>query len=64
MQSKATRIAYLKRVLKRLEAEPARIKALALSGELTKDGEQLAMQLLERSRSQLESELKQLSSER
>jgi hypothetical protein len=61
MQSKATRIAYLKRMLKRLEEEPARIKALVLSGELAKGGEQIALQLLERTRSQFESELKQLS---
>jgi hypothetical protein len=44
MQSKSTRIAYLKRMLNRLEGEEARLDALVNAGELTTDGAMLGRQ--------------------
>ena len=60
MQSRGTRIAYLKRMLKRLEAEPTRIQNLAAAGELTGEAAELAVQQLNRSREELLVELRTL----
>ena len=41
MQSKTTRIAYLKRMLERLEGEEARLNNMVTAGELTGEGAKL-----------------------
>lgn len=38
MQSKSTRIAYLKRMLKRLEGEETRVEYMVAAGEFTEEG--------------------------
>jgi hypothetical protein len=60
MQSKSIRIAYLKRMLKRLEGEDRRIQDLASAGELTLAEAELAVEQLSRSRNQLLTELSSL----
>ncbi len=59
-QSKSTKIAYLKRILKRLEGEDSRIQQLVSEGELSPEGGEIANQLLEKSREELRSELETL----
>jgi hypothetical protein len=63
MQSKSTRIAYLKRMLKRLEGEEARLKDLVTAGELTEEGSELGAEQLKRNRAELLSELRTLEGE-
>jgi hypothetical protein len=60
MQSKSTRIAYLKRMLKRLEGEGIRLQSLVSDGELTRQAAELAVQLLNHSRNELLTELREL----
>jgi len=47
-------------MLRRLEAEDARLKKLALSGELSPEGEKIALDLLKKSRGELLTELQNL----
>ena len=60
MQSKRTRIAYLKRMLKRLEGEEFRLEQLVSVGELSLEGGQLGKQQLKKTRQELLSELQAL----
>ena len=60
MQSKSTRIAYVKRMLKRLEGEDARLQDLLSAGELTRPAAELAAQQLSHSRDEILSELREL----
>ena len=60
MQSKSTRIAYLKRMLKRLEGEGIRLQSLVSDGELTRQAAELAVQHLNHSRNELLAELREL----
>ena len=57
MQSKTARIAYLKRMLKRLDAEELRIQQLVSAGELSSEGGELGIQQLKNDREKLRSEL-------
>jgi hypothetical protein len=57
MQSKSMRIAYLKRMLKRLEGEEARLKELVTTGDLTQEAADLGMDQFKQDRAQLVSEL-------
>ena len=59
-QSTHTRIAYLKRMLKRLEGEDNRIHQLVLKGELSPEGGEIGIQQLKKSREELLSELQTL----
>lgn len=63
MQSKNTRIAYLKRMLKRLEGEETRLQQLVSTGELTPEGGELGKKQLDRNRAELLSELRTLEAE-
>lgn len=63
MHSKNTRIAYLKRMLKRLEGEEARLKELVGTGALTSDGASLGEEQLGRKRAELLSEIRALERE-
>ena len=60
MQSKSTRIAYLKRMLTRLEAEDVRLQSLVSDGDLTPEAAELAVQQLNQSRDELLAELRGL----
>ena len=60
MVSKNTRIAYLKRMLKRLEGEETKIQQLVSTGELSPEGGELAAQQVRKSRGELLSELQKL----
>ena len=60
MSSKSTRIAYLKRMLKRLEGEETRVQQLVSSGELTTEGGELTTQQVRNSRKELLTELQEL----
>ena len=57
MQSKTTRIAYLKRMLKRLEGGETRLHHLVTAGGLTEAGAKLGAEQLKRNRAELVSEL-------
>jgi hypothetical protein len=59
-QSKSTRIAYLKRMLKRLESEHDRIQQLISSGELSREGGEMGIQQVKKSREEFRSELENL----
>jgi len=61
MQSRSVRIAYLKRMFKKLDAEADRVSAQALAGYLTTEEESFALELLEQERQRVEIELKQLN---
>lgn len=63
MQAKSTRIAYLKRMLKRLDAEELRLNDLVAAGELTQAAADLGTADLKRNRAELLSELRTLESE-
>jgi hypothetical protein len=63
MQSKTTRIAYLKRMLKRLEGEDLRIQGLLSTGELSHEAAELAGQQLTASRNKLLNKLAALQNE-
>lgn len=60
MPSKSTRIAYLKRMLRRLEGENARVQQLVTAGDLSPQGAELAMKLVKKSRQELREELARL----
>lgn len=60
-QSKSVRIAYLRRMLKRLEEEDARLHQLVLNGTLSPEEEELALLLLQTNRKELLSELEFLT---
>ena len=62
-QTKTTRIAYLKRMLKRLEGEDDRIKQLVSNGDLSSAGGEIGMLQLKRNREELLSELQTLQLE-
>jgi len=63
MPSKRTRIAYLKRMLSRLEAEDARIQQLVSTGELSPQGTAMSAQLVTKAQEELLSELRKLEIE-
>ncbi len=58
--TQSTRIAYLKRMLKRLDGEEARLQDLVSAGELTPEAEQLGGQKLNKHREELSHELRAL----
>lgn len=60
MLSKTSRIAYLKRVLKRLDDEELRIQQLVSTGALSLEGGSLTTRLVKKSREALLLELYQL----
>jgi hypothetical protein len=60
MQTKHTRAAYLKRMLKRLEGEETRIQQLIAAGELSPEGGALTVRQVNKSRDELLSELRKL----
>jgi hypothetical protein len=60
MQSKSTRIAYLKRMLKRLEGEGIRLQSLESDGGLTRQAAELAVKQLNQSKNELLAELREL----
>ena len=60
MPSKSTRIAYLKRMLKRLEGEETRVQQLVSTGQLSSEGEELTARQVRKSREDLLSELQEL----
>ena len=60
MQSKTTRIAYLRRMLKRLESEEGRLQQLVAEGELTAEGAELGKEQLLKNRAELLTELRTL----
>jgi len=62
MASKNTRIAYLKRMLRRLDGEDARMQQLVSTGDLSAEGAGLSLNLIEKSRQELRSELQELES--
>jgi hypothetical protein len=64
MPKTSTRIAYLKRVLQRLEGEDERINEMILSGALTAAGGAMAFQQLMKSREELLLELRSLQAEK
>ena len=63
MISDRTRIAYLKRMLKRLEGEEHRLERLIVNEGYSADAERIARQLLEKSREEVISELRKLEGE-
>ena len=60
MPSKSTRIAYLKRMLRRLEGQEARVQRLVSAGDLSPQGAELSMNLIRKSRQELCEELNTL----
>jgi hypothetical protein len=60
MQASSTRIAYLKRMLKRLEDAETRLRDLVVAGELTLTAEELGAEQVRNSRAELLAELKSL----
>ena len=60
MQSKSTRIAYLKRMLKRLEGECIRLQSLVSDGGLTRQAAELAAEQLNHRRTELLAEIREL----
>ena len=60
MQSNSTRIAYLKRMLKRLEGENTRLQSLVSDEELTRQAAELAVEQLNHRRTELLAELREL----
>ena len=60
MPSKSTRIAYLKRMLRRLEGEDARVQQLVTAGDLSPQGAELTMKLVTKGRQELREELDKL----
>jgi hypothetical protein len=63
MQTKGTRIAYLKRMLKRLEGEFARLKELVGDGIMTEDASKLTFRQLDKQRDELIAEINALQKE-
>lgn len=63
MQAKSTRIAYLKRMLSRLDGEDTRLKDLVSAGELTTEGGELGARQLAKNREQLLAELRSLEAD-
>ena len=62
MTSTNTRIAYLKRMLCRLDGEDARMQQLVSTGDLSAEGAGLSLNLIEKSRHELRSESQELES--
>jgi hypothetical protein len=60
MISQRTRIAYVRRMLKRLEPEEMRIQKLVESGDLSEKGRDMALQLTRDYRAKLKAELEAL----
>jgi hypothetical protein len=60
MQAKSTRIAYLRRMLARLDGEDLRLKDLVAAGELTAEGAELAARQLAKDRDKMLAELRSL----
>ena len=60
MTSKSARIAYLKRMLRRLDGEDARMQQLVSTGDLSPEGARLTLNLIKKSRQELRSELQEL----
>ena len=60
MQATSTRIAYLKRMLRRLEVAESRLHDLVMTGELTTTAEELGAQQVHNSRAELLAELESL----
>ena len=60
MHSKSVRIAYLTRMLKRLEGQDLRVQSLVSAGQLTFEAAELAVSQLKRSREELLAELRTL----
>lgn len=61
--AKKTRIAYLKRLLKRLDGEETRVQQLVSAGELSREGGELTAQQVTKSRREALSELQKLEGE-
>ncbi len=61
MQSLNTKIAHIKRLLKRLDDEDARVKDLVLAGTLTPEQGEIAHQVVSRERDRLSAELRNMS---
>jgi hypothetical protein len=60
MQSPSTRIAYIKRMLKRLDDEESRLKVLIVAGSLTPEEAELGAKQLQENRERLSAELRNL----
>ncbi len=60
MPAKSIRIAYLKRMLKRLEVEHTRLRDLLAAGEVTPEEAKLGTQQLAKHQAQLLTELRSL----
>jgi hypothetical protein len=58
-QSTSTRIAYAKRMLKRIEGEKCRIARLVAEGELSAEGAEIAKKLLNKAKDELIGGLKE-----
>jgi phage-related minor tail protein len=63
MQAKSTQIAYLKRMLQRLDSQYSRIDALLKTGELTSEAAELGTRQLANERAKLLAELNELQAE-
>jgi len=57
MKSRSTRIAYLRRMLHRLEGEQTRLNDLLATGELTREGAEIGARQLANDRAKLLAEL-------
>jgi hypothetical protein len=62
-QSKNINIAYLKRILRRLEPEEAKIQKLVSEGELSEKGRDLAIQAIREDCQKLKAEIETLQKE-
>lgn len=58
--SRTARIAYLKRMMKRLEEEKLRLRELLSSGDLTEQAGQMGLELIEANRNKMIAELETL----
>jgi hypothetical protein len=63
MQSRNTKIAYLKRMLRRLKGVEANVPKLVSSGELSPEGGELAARLVRKDLAEVLSELQKLETE-
>ena len=62
MTTRSTHIAYLKRMLRRLDEEDVRIQHLVSTGNLSAAGGKLSLKLIKKSREELRLELQELES--
>lgn len=60
MPSRSTRIADLRRMLRRLEGKDARVQQLVSAGDLSPQGAELTIKLVKKSRQELREELNRL----